>query len=67
MRPLPGRGALSRPGAGSFGGINQALKSVRSRQELHQDGYLSSFSEYEPWTIQIYCTKNIYSRYLMVQ
>lgn len=27
--PLPWRGALSRPGAGSFGGINQALVSVK--------------------------------------
>lgn len=33
--PLLGRGALSRPGAGSFGGINQALRSAWSTQECH--------------------------------
>lgn len=36
--PLLWRGALSRPGAGSFGGINQALGSVRSRQGLTSVG-----------------------------
>lgn len=39
--PLLGRGALSRPGAGSFGGINQVLRSVGSKHSL-KPGYSSS-------------------------
>lgn len=41
--PLLGRGALSRPGAGSFGGINQVPRSVGSKHFL-KPGYSSSFS-----------------------
>lgn len=38
--PLLGRGALSRPGAGSFGGINQALTSAWSTQAHHASKFL---------------------------